>query len=284
MIIVLVIGLFLALSYQVYETISSVSSLRNFTENIYRKQQAYHVAVSTLPFVLEALRREDQSIDTLQDRWALPFVFETEEGSIEISIYDEDRFFNLNTLPKGRIQKEIFARLLELLDISSAYVDVVLGWMGKGSAPLSDYPPKGSALDSVEELLYMGFKKEDLYGKSYGNVSYPGLLSLVTVYSSGKINVNTAPKYVLMALDPRIDSSLADRIIAYREKKPFRNLQDLVLVEGFTFDILYRIQDVIDVKSTHFRINLTVKSKEEETTFEAVYDRARNRIIYLKVF
>jgi len=139
-------------------------------------------------------------------------------------------------------------------------------------------------MDSPYELTYLGMDREDLYGRTVGDVSYPGLLSLVTTYSSGKINLNTAPKYVLMALDPEIDSALADRIMEFRMKKPFRNVKDLVLVEGVTFDILHRIRDVVDVKSTHFRIIITVSAGDRETTLELIYNRAEDRIVYKRIY
>lgn len=285
MIVVLVLAFFLTLGGFVVSALQSVSSAERFVREVYIKQQAYHVLTSILPYILNALRKEDPSIDTLQDPWTLPFVVETEKGKLEVVVSDEERFFNLNTVGDGKVQREIFERLLELLRISPGYSERLLAWIGKEPPNFkSELPIKGAPMDSPYELRYLGMSEEDLYGREEGNITYPGLLSLVTTYSSGKINVNTAPKYVLMALDPRIDGPLADRIIEFRSSKPFRNLNDLVLVEGFTFDILYRIKDVIDVKSNTFRIRATVKSGDVETTLEVVYDRSKNRILYKRIY
>jgi len=284
-IVVLVLAFFLTLGGLVVSALQSSSSAERFVREVYIKQQSYHVLTSILPYVLNALRKEDPSVDTLRDLWAVPFVVETEKGKLEVVVSDEDRFFNLNTVGNGKIQREVFERLLELLKISPGYSERLLAWIGKEPPNFnSDLPIKGAPMDSPHELRYLGMSDEDLYGREEGNVSYPGLLSLVTTYSSGKINVNTAPKYVLMALDPRIDGPLADRIIEYRSSKPFKKVEDLVLVEGFTFDILYRIKDIIDVKSTTFRIKATVKTGDIETTLEIVYDRSRNRVLYKRIY
>ncbi len=139
-------------------------------------------------------------------------------------------------------------------------------------------------MDSPYELRFLGMNEKDLYGRSEGDVTYPGLLSLVTVHSSGRININTAPKYVLMALDPRIDRTVADRIIERRISKPFKKVEDLVLVEGVTFDILYRIKGILDVRSRFFRIRESVKVGDVETTLEVIYDRDTGKVVYKRLF
>jgi len=284
-IVVLVLSFFLVLSGYVVSTLQSAGSTARFIQSLYLKQQAYHALTSLIPYILQGLKREDSSVDTLSDPWAFPFVVETEKGTLEINIYDEDRFFNLNYVGKSKTYREVFERLLTLLEISPGYADRLLAWIGESPSTFeSEYPLKRAPMDSVHELRFIGMGEEELYGRTVGDVSYPGLLSLVTVHSSGKINVNTAPKYILMALDPRIDSTVADRIMEYRSSKPFKKVDDLVLVEGVSFDVLYRIRDMIDVKSTHFRIVATVKAGEEETTVELVYDRAGNRIVYREIY
>jgi general secretion pathway protein K len=241
--------------------------------------------MSIMPYVFQGLSQEDPSYDSLLDPWAFPFEVETDKGGLVITIADEDRFFNINYLPKDEIYRKIFSRLLEILEISPGYTERILYYMGKGGAPYEfDYPPKGAPLDSAEELRYIGLSQEELYGKKEGEISFPGLLELVTVHSSGKININTAPKYVLMALDPGIDSTVAERIIEYRTTKPFKKPQDLVLVEGVTLDMLYRIEKVIDVKSTNFRILATVRAGDVETTLEVVYDRKKRGVVYTKIY
>ncbi len=254
-------------------------------EKVYLKQQAYHALVSIMPLIVQGIKRESAQTDSLLDPWATPFEVETEMGRLTVTIYDEDRFLNLNYVGEEEIYLQVFERLLRLLEINTHHVDSLLVWLGKRQGSLwGDYPPKRAEMDSPYELAYLGMTEEDLYGRTVGDVSYPGILSLVTTYSSGKININTAPKYILMALDPRIDSALADRIIRHRSRSPFKKVDDLVLVEGVTFDILYRISKIVDVKSSHFRVTATVTTGDAETTLEFVYDRSRDRVVYKRIY
>ncbi len=241
--------------------------------------------MSVMPYVFQGLSQEDRTFDSLLDPWAFPFEIETEKGKLTINISDEDRYLNLNFVGENKVYREVFERLLTLLRISPGYADRVLAWIGKGGVPYEeDYPLKGAPMDSVEELRYIGMSEDELYGRTEGDVEYPGLIELLTVYSSGKININTAPKYVIMALDERIDSTIAERVIEHRSTKPFKKPQDLVLVEGITLDILYRIEKIIDVKSTHFRIKATVRTGDVETTLEVIYDRSKGKVVYKRLY
>ena len=273
MLIALVVGVFLTLSAYVVTSLNTSLHADRVVQRVYAKQRAYHALVSIVPYVLDALRKDKKDTDTLSDPWALPLVVETEEGELEIRIRDEDRFFNLNTVGRGETHGEVFGRLLELLGISPAYLHRV-----------RDLIEEKGALLSPHELRHIGMGGEELYGRREGDVRYPGILELVTVWSSGRININTAPKYVLMALDPSIDETVAQRIMEYRASKPFKRVEDFVLVEGVTFDTLHRISSLIDVRSTHFRVELSVRNGDVETTLSVIYDRKRDRIVFGRIY
>lgn len=148
----------------------------------------------------------------------------------------------------------------------------------------SPYPIKRAPLSSKEELLYVGLRQEDLQGKTIGKDFYPGLWSLTTTFSSGKVNINTAPFYVLLSLDRHMDEALANRIMERRSKEPFKKPEDLVLVEGFTFDMLYRMKNYIDTKSRFFHIVMDLKSGGYSFSFSAIYDRQEGKIVYKKIY
>jgi len=61
-------------------------------------------------------------------------------------------------------------------------------------------------------------------------------------------------------------------------------VDDLVLVEGVNFDVLYRIQKIIDVKSTHFRVRATIRTGDVETTLELIYDRSKGEVVYKRIY
>ena len=282
MTIVLVLMLFISSSLLILDLMISVNSTKITVEQVYARTQALYVFKSALPLAISLINSDDPSVDHLGERWATPINIKTERGELTISLYDEDRFINLNTAGENT---ELFKNLFYTLRIDPSYLDRLLIWIGKKDGFFdSPYPIKRRPLDSKEELLYVGFKEEDLLGKSIGKDFYPGLWSLTTTYSSGKVNINTAPLPVLMALDKDIDQTLANRIIERRSKEPFKRIEDLVLVEGFTFDMLYRIRNYIDTKSGFFHIVMDIKSGGYTISFSAIYDRNEGKIVYKRIY
>ncbi len=282
MTVLLALFLFLGASIMALDLYQTVRSYQLTVQQVYARLQAYYVFKSALPLALAIIRSDDRAVDHLQERWAYPISFKTEKGELTISIYDEDRYINLNTAGENR---ELFENLFRNLWIDREYLDRLLIWIGKKEGSFeSPYPIKRQPLSSKEELLYVGFKAEDLQGKTMGQDFYPGLWSLTTVYSSGKVNINTAPLFVLLSLDPRLDQTIANRIIERRSKEPFKRPEDLVLVEGFTFDMLYRMRNYIDVKSRFFHIVMDLQSGGYRVSYEAIYDREADKLVYKRLY
>lgn len=68
-----------------------------------------------------------------------------------------------------------------------------------------------------------------------------------SVEDGNKININTCTKEELMSL-PGIGEVLADRIIQYREKTPFKKVEDLMNVSGIGEKKFESIKDMIIVR------------------------------------
>lgn len=283
MILFLVLVFFLASSFYVLNLQESVKSADSQVMQVYRKVQALHIFESALPIVIDTLKRDDPNVDSLKDSWAFKLSFKDENAEVSVTIYDEERFLNINHL-KSENHRKSFERLLRLLNIDESYLNNILIWIGEKKGTFdSKYPIKRAPFHSKEELNYLGLTNDDLYGKEIGGKFYPGLLSLVTVNSSGKVNVNTAPFYILMSLDQRIDETLALKIIERRNRESFKSINDLVTVDGFTFDILYSITNLIDVKSRNFHILAEIKIGEALANFEVIYDRISDKVVSKKI-
>lgn len=86
------------------------------------------------------------------------------------------------------------------------------------------YKAKNANFDTVEELLLVkGVTPEILYGSTSGG-GKKGLIDFITVNSKrGQININAAPKEVLMAI-PGMTPEIADIIIDYRQTKDIDNI------------------------------------------------------------
>jgi general secretion pathway protein K len=85
-------------------------------------------------------------------------------------------------------------------------------------------PPRNAPIQQLEELLLVkGVTREILYGGG----RYKGLAQFLTTEGSGKINVNTASKEVLLAV-PGMDSGIVSRVLAARRTRALRSLQEVL--------------------------------------------------------
>ena len=281
MILVLVLGFFLTLTYYVTDTLQSTNSVREIYEKVYLKEKHYIILDSLIPKITSLLQREEKSYDALTDLWAKPYIFETHLGTVSVEIVDEDRFLNPNYITKIRGLREVFEKLFRFLEVDLELLNRILVWTGQEQGFIDlEFPLKRKPMDSVHEIELFWNKKEDLYGKEKDFEKKPGLLELLTVFSDGKVNINTAPVYLIFALDKDIDWDLAKRIADYRKDKPFRRIRDLLLVRGITLDITYRLESKVKVRSRFFRVKMSIKTDKVETTLSFIYDRDRNKILY----
>ena len=100
----------------------------------------------------------------------------------------------------------------------------------------------------------------------------------MSVNSSGKINVNTAPKELLLCLDDEMTDVLVEEIDAQRRSNAFANVNDLRNVTGMSNDLLFRIKDYLSVKSQVFEIRAVVKEYPGRVTLKVLVDRANGEL------
>ncbi|MBI5343712.1 MAG: type II secretion system minor pseudopilin GspK [Deltaproteobacteria bacterium] len=248
-----------------------------------------------------ALREDsrDNDYDTLNEIWSRPAPpIELGDGTINVTVEDEERKFNLNRLilPNGNAPDEqrlaVFRKLLANLGIDPLVADATIDWLDNDDTTRSGgaessyylslpvpYRAKNDLFDTVEELrLVRGVTKE----------AFEKLKPFVTVYSSGFVNINTAPKEILMALSAGKDASdggeiggaAADQIIEYRKDKPFQKTRDMQNVSAQLKDLYdkTRFRDLIEVKSTAFRVRSTGDFGGTARTVDAVGVRSGNDI------
>ena len=154
----------------------------------------------------------------------------------------------------GEINEKRFAfyeRLLKVLDLDPVLADAAADWIDPDSSPL----------DSVGELALV---------KGYSPEVMAKLRPFITAFSDGLININNAPKEVLMALSEDITGDMADAVIDYRKETPFEGILKIGNVEGFSPGVVDSIRDLITVKSDIFRIFSKGSSGEAMREVEAV--------------
>jgi len=170
-----------------------------------------------------------------------PYSGQLGDGTYIVKIFDESGKININTA-----SETILKNLIENLDVegieSETIVDSILDWKDKDdfyrlhgaesdyyqSLPVP-YKAKNSNFDTLEELLLIkGVTKELLYGSG----KQQGLIHFLTVHgNTGKVNINAAPREVLMAVSG-MNMETADRIIRYRQSQEIKSISEIEGVLG----------------------------------------------------
>lgn len=187
------------------------------------------------------LRKESQSsCDSLNDGWSnnaaafkdvnvgrgsfsLEYYFLDERSGkpqIRYGLIDEERKININTASINVLERLFEAALgageIEAQELAASIVD----WRDNDSE-LSI--PLGSAEDAYYRSLRYPYEAKDadfealdelLLVKGMTPESFEKLKGYITIYGEGRVNINTAPKVVLLALGFR--EPLADAILSFR--------------------------------------------------------------------
>ncbi len=264
--------------------------------------QAGYIAKSGIEIARAILQEDDQNYDAPNERWAqfeLLSISSSQlfaEGYFEGKIRDESAKFNPNFLVdsygminlKKRGQLE---RLITILGYDAQIVDAILDWLDpdeqrRPRGGERDYyegekkikgPANGPLAALAEMLLIKGVDQKTFYGAE----EREGLGKYLTIYSEGRININTAPLPVLMSLSPKIDQALAQTLIEYRQEKPFKKLEDLRNVPGWD-EIYAEIVSEITVRSNYFSVSILSHFREAQGLIQAVIKREgkRTKILY----
>ncbi len=195
-----------------------------------------------------------------------------------ISVLDENAKLNLNKMvnPNGTLNERSYdsvKRLFNALEIDEVIVDTIVDWIDEdveervsGSEAVS----KNGYLYSMDELVSIRGISDDIYKK---------LLPHVTIFGDGRININSADKYVLMSLSGQIGEDLALRVLSYRQLRPFKKWQDLRNVAGF--GTLYTsLGGRITVKGNAFTVEVSAFKGDLKKNVSAVLAFKGNEIVY----
>ena len=272
MILVLVLLLFTALTAFVFNAEVSTAGAEVSTSKVVEKEKAFLLLRSAMPLVEKLLDNyTNGGYVSLSDPWARPMSVNTPLGEVEVRVVDLDRFLNLNSVDKRGV-KETFENLLGELEIDDELLERLLQWEGKKPyGGWGEYPPPGKGLASKYELLLIWNNTGDLYGKRVGGEELPGLLQLTTVHSGGRVNVNTAPVWILKAL-PGIDDATVEEIVELRRERVIKNLQQLLGVGSIDMNTLYRWSDVLTTQSRYFLVKMHLKGRATSTLLWFIYD------------
>ncbi len=276
----------------------------NLAGNFRDLTQASYIAQSGVEIARAIIQEDEPSYDGPEERWAQ---FETlaifssqffNEGHFSGRITDEAAKFNPNLLidPYGIVdqkKRNQLERLFTILGHDPRKIDAILDWLDADDQkrPFGaereyyttlkrPYPPKNGPLDSLGEMLLIKEMDEATF---YGMEDKEGLGKYLTIYSEGKININTASVPILMSLHPRIDQIMAKAVVDHRVLKPFRQVDDLRSGPGWG-GVYAEISSEITVRSSFFSIETLGYYREALAAVQTVVRREgkRTRVLFWK--
>ena len=241
-----------------------------------------------------------KSYTSLHDLWAKPLELPEEQGTLRITIEDESAKLSLNHIagtngefineddPTGSYYGTALRLFRNLKLPAGDLCDAVADWIDENDIPKPggaesqwymarkpSFSAKNARLETTEELALL---------KGFSSEVFEKIRPFVTVYADNSVtaplNINTAPKDLLTALDERITDPQAEQIINYRKNTPFRDKADLARVPGME-SIATGLQSRITVNSTLFRIRAEAQVNGITRIVEAVVSFAGGKPVTL---
>jgi len=229
------------------------------------------------------LKKEDNvEAEEGKNRWRINVDIPPEtygQGQYRVRLGNESGKININGANEGLLRMMLNAFELEEKE-KDIIVDSILDWRDKDELHRTNgaesdyyqslpepYACKNGDFDSVEELLLVrGVTPEIFYG---------GLMNMVTAFKAeekgagvgqalrsvradvGRININAAPRQLLMAL-PSMTEDLVQQIVDYRKGSDFTSLSQLSPLVGS--DVYARISPYVTVENSPY---FTIRSVGE---------------------
>ena len=275
--VLLMVSIIVALTIQLNRSQrSEIYEAANLSDGIrlrYVAQSAFYAG--------EAILLTDKNaFDALTEDWAKTEMLALkseglfDNASFRLLIEDEGGKIPINRLISGNAYNtqihELLLRLLtgpqfrlpqkqaeELSDAIKDWIDADdevtgNGVEGRYYAGLDrPYAAKNAPLDCIEELLMVKGVSRGLF---YGTRETAGLAQCLTVFSDGKININTAPKAVLRSLSVEMTDEAVKLLDLYRREEK-NNLADPVWYSRVPGTTSVNIPaGLMSVRSDFFRI------------------------------
>ncbi len=257
--ILLIVALVTALMYHLMTQQALVVAQ---TRQVIRADQSLAYALGAEAYARQILfddwnRPESRALDTLSEPWAVPSVpFDIEAGTLELSIEDLDRRFNLNAMAGEGAAKNVvrFKTLLGSLGMDPVVAEAWRDWVdsdteaagfgAEDGAYLVATPPfrtANQAAGSTSELALLSLLDADQLAR---------LLPYVTTLPTTnlKININTANAPSLEALSSRVSPTQVETLV-----QSDRHYEDVSVLLAEVPELSDSV-DAMSVVSTYFEI------------------------------
>lgn len=275
-ILIVVLGAVMVLSALLFGFSRTTQTRLEATHGFYKVEQGWNCARAGLSIAVAAVAETN---DVCVERQFATLItgenaFPVADGSCSVKILDENGLFNVNYLvdKAGQPNQTRIDQMLRLIDvlnrddagsdrISYGLVPSVIDWIDPDDE-VTHLPFIERTNRGAENAYYRGLDPpyrcanrpvnaldELLRVKGVTRQSYGRLRGWLTCYGDGRININTAPKAVLMCLSEQMDAALVQMIVNRRQMRPFESVAELRDLPGMTDKVHQAIEDSITVSS-----------------------------------
>ena len=276
--ILLIVALVTALMYHLMTRQALVVAQ---TRQVVRADQSLAYALGAEAYARQILfddwnRPAGRVVDTLSEAWAVPSMpFDIDAGTLELSIEDLDRRFNLNSLAGQDVTKNLvrFKTLLTALGLDPVVADAWRDWVDADSEAagfgaedgtyLVATPPYRTANQpaaSTSEIALLGLLDPDQLARL---LPYITTLPMTTL----RVNINTADAPTLEALSPRVTPAQAETIV-----QSDRHYEDVSVLLAEVPELSDSV-DAMAVVSSYFEIHSRAEIDGYRTELTSVVHR-----------
>ncbi len=238
-------------------------------------------------------------VDSLSDCWAGNVIKERQFGDVKVTavIKDAERFIPLQDLKKSGTSSYIrtrtaVKRLLRNLgweEEATTLANSLADWIDSDKKGDYEAGAPNKVPSVLEDLLRVPEMNERIfYGYTNPDTeeTVRGFREFVTLYGLGRVNINTAPKEVLMAISAYIDEEKADAVVDYRRENHFSKVTDLAKVPGLE-TIFARdpsLKNYLTTVSTYFIVRFETEDTVGKVKGYAVIKRVAGKttLVYWK--
>ena len=275
-----------------YKTRVHIAGADYFTSKV----KSMELARAGLESAMLALKEDkNKEYDSYLEDWGkfeeLSLFSETffEEGSFTGRIYDEEGKFNVTRLSRDSTLHGQLEILLQQIGADPDILDALMDWLDIDSevnltgaedyyysSMKNPYYSKDGMMDNIYELRLIKGMSDDIF---LGNEESHGIADFVAVRGTEtRVNINTAPFEVIMALAEGMDSITAEEIISQREEEPFYSVEDIQKIKSMDSDLMDAIKSRIKVTSNYFSINIMGYFRDVSTNINALVNRSGDSI------
>lgn len=174
----------------------------------------------------------------------------SEKKEVNYGFQDEERKININRADRRTLQNLMLLTVAKDEDKAAVLAEAVIEWREFGLTQTEGFNSEGyyATLEYPYEIKDFEFEviEELMLVRGFTPEIFNQLLPFITIYGDGLVNINTAPKTVLMALGLRAD--VADKVLSVRNgvDEEESTKDDYIFYK--TFDIASEMSIFVDLK------------------------------------